>query len=129
MGQWWGQGVARCGRARLPTGLPHPHPQAEADGDDTLEQGKAIDAMRDMEDRMVLEAELEESFGDGAGQEAGPGGVGKLAMWDWLMADDASAAAIDNTQLEDARLVGWGWVVRAGGRMVVHGRAATARAR
>lgn len=80
------------------------------EGDDNLEQAKAIDRMREMEDRMVMEAAMEENFGDGAKASLGPS-VGKLAMWDWLMEADGEAD-IDNAQMEDARLVGppaaWG---------------------
>ena len=68
-------------------------------------QAKAIDKIREMEDRMVMEADQEENFGDAAKNQLGPSGAGKLAMWDWLMEGSSGEAELSSTQLEDARLV------------------------
>jgi len=68
-----------------------------------VEQAKAIDKIREMEERMVMEADQEENFGDVAKNALAPTGTSKLAMWDWLM--EANGAELDSTQLEDARLV------------------------
>eukprot|EP00200_Dunaliella_tertiolecta_P003895 CAMPEP_0202345924 /NCGR_PEP_ID=MMETSP1126-20121109/4943_1 /ASSEMBLY_ACC=CAM_ASM_000457 /TAXON_ID=3047 /ORGANISM="Dunaliella tertiolecta, Strain CCMP1320" /LENGTH=681 /DNA_ID=CAMNT_0048937275 /DNA_START=53 /DNA_END=2098 /DNA_ORIENTATION=+ len=75
---------------------------SQEEGDDNLEQAKSIDRMREMEERMVMEADNEENFGDAAENQLAPTSTGKLAMWDWLM--EANGAELDSTQLEDARL-------------------------
>ena len=50
-----------------------------------MEQAKALDKVRALEERMVLEAALEEEFGSGTGgSAAADGGSDKTGVWDWL---------------------------------------------
>ncbi len=56
---------------------------------------KALDKVKALEDRMVLEAAMEEEFGDAKGSSAAVSGETKPAVWDWL-------ADLDNTDAEDA---------------------------
>lgn len=61
-----------------------------------MEQAKALDKVRALEDRMVLEAALEEEFGSGGSASAvADSASGKTGVWDWLTdleaADQADA--------------------------------------
>jgi hypothetical protein len=79
--------------------------EAEEEDDDDVQQAKALDRVKEMEDRMVLEAALEEEFGDEKKSSTeGDADASRLAVWDWLTDFADADAAVDG--LEEARSVG-----------------------
>lgn len=71
-----------------------------------MEQAKALDKMKAIEDQMLIDAALEEEFGDAAG--SGPVVVTEASasrVWDWL-ADVEDQSKSTGADLEDAQQVG-----------------------
>lgn len=75
------------------------------DEDDDLEMAKALDKVKALEDRMVLEAALEENFADAGQQEAAEASDARKAdMWDWLTDPDSTVEMTgDSQELEPTR--------------------------
>ncbi len=93
----------RCGQQHTAWwhALARTQASAQEDSDD-VEQAKALDKVKALEDRMVLEAAIEEEFGDATrGDGASTASDGK-AVWEWL----TDLSSTDAQGLEAPRKVG-----------------------
>lgn len=87
---------------------PSPNPinlqgEAAEEEADELEEAKALDKFKAMEDRMVLEAALEENFGDR--KESDVVVAESLPVWDWLTDFTSEGAEVEGQALEQVREV------------------------
>ncbi|KAJ9514754.1 hypothetical protein QJQ45_028527 [Haematococcus lacustris] len=76
--------------------------QGGADEGDEVEQAEALQKVRDLEDRMVMEAAMEEEYGKDRTDIEAPMDS-KSGVWDWLL--DPSADDDDGQDLTDVRQV------------------------
>jgi len=79
--------------------------QQDDEEDDNISKGKAMDKLKEMEDKMVLEAAMEEDFGSMGRIDDGVAAVAtaQQGVWDWLVDADSAADELDTARVSSVR--------------------------